>query len=398
MKKYCFLWSFITTSALLCHTACQTDRMIEQIPIKIEHPVAGTPLRSILDFKGLTVLQTNDMEGIDRVRGMDKILFNGDRIVVLDNATDFESIWIFDAQSGRRTGSIPYKNANSGLQDIALLPNGHICCLAADKRAFIEYDLQGNIQSKLDNGVIGDLLVCQPDRQYLVYNEYSATEVSGYYQLLFFDHAGNLVDRLYPYNKEIDNNGYGMTGFLSASGGQTWFSPPFCDTVYEIVQRRLIPRYVFDYGAAAVPEQLRRQKLSGWDVDGNAYLCERFIKTGPFVLFKHYADNRMNTSLFDERTKAYFRFRDAGQDFLYELLWSGDIFPKDDNTFAFLLTPARIAYMLKQNLLDLDGIKQYAPTLYAALTTSQGVNPNPILLYFSFRPGVSISEMNRAKG
>lgn len=392
MKKKLYLLLLIVSAAAVYFAACRSDRFLEQSSINIDRPVTGKFLGELFTITGFVALQTNDMDGIERVRGIDKILFSNDKIIALDNDTDFENIWVFDAASGRRLGKLDYKSGNNGLQDISTLDNGNISCLAADRRAFMEYDLEGKLQSTLFNGVIGDMLVCLPGNQYMVYNEYSATEVSGYYQLLFFDKTGNLVEQLYPYGKSVDNIGYRMSGFVSKSGNQVWFSPPFCDTVYEVLKKRLVPRYVFDFGSARVPDEFKGRKLSGWDVDGNAYLWEGFIKIGPFVVFKYYANDRINTCLFDERTKQYFRFRDAGDDYLSQLLRGGSVFPKDDDTFAFLLMPGHVRHLLKNNLLDMEGLKQHVPALHAALLNA-GANPNPILLYLGIKPGMRIESV-----
>ena len=185
------------------------------------------------------------------------------------------------------------------------------------------------------NGVLGDGVLAVGSDRILVYNEYSATDISGYHQLIYFDEADNVLRRQYPYSPELDNIAYSLSGFIAQSDEKNWFSPPFCDTVYALEGYNIIPRYVFDFGGKSVPEGLRRRKIqSGWDLHDFAYLSESFLKIGDYILFDYFMNQKMHLAFYNEQTETLGPLPDLSDDCLGELLQYGQIACKDANTFA----------------------------------------------------------------
>ncbi|MCC6462993.1 MAG: 6-bladed beta-propeller [Saprospiraceae bacterium] len=394
--KYAFILIRISLAAF-AFSACRNDTPDSTLTtISVLQSDNNQKLSDWLHLEGFTSLHVSDMQGIDRFRSASKVLFANGKIIVLDRDTDFKTVWLFDANSGARLGKIDYRNdgAPGGLQDIALLSNDELCTLEPQERGFRRYGLDGQYHGSLANGVVGDRLLCRPNGDYIVYNEYCATPVSGYHQLLYFDRAGNLSRQACPYPEAVDNSGYLFSGFLSASNQSAWFSPPFCDTVYELVQSKIVPRYVFDFGGASVPEQLRSSKVSGWDLDAYAYLSEDFIKINDIALFKYFSNQRVHLGFYNERSKVYLNCRNAAQDGFSELL-NGAVFPKGDNAFAVVLSPARIKYLLEHQRVDMEQLKTLSPELQAALARIDPAGPiDPLLLYFSFASPLAAAHSN----
>ena len=378
---------FLFCAAVILLSACRNDPFDSKLTtISISAPENDQKLSDWLRLEGFTRLQASDMQGIERLRGVSKVLFANGKIIILDHDTDFKNVWFFDANTGARLGKMTRANdaVPGGLQDIALLPNDELCTLEPQERSFRRYGSDGQYHASLANGVVGDRLLCRPNGDYVVYNEYCATPVSGYHQLLYFDRAGNLTRQAWPYPEALDNSGYLFSGFLSASNQSAWFSPPFCDTVYELVQYKIIPRYVFDFGGNGVPEQLRRSRVSGWDLDAYSYLSEDFIKINDMLLFNYFGNQRVQLGFYNERSKMYLNCRKVAKDGFSELL-NGAVFPKGDNSFAVVLSPARIKYLLEHQLIEQEHLKTLSPELQAALAGIDPAGPiDPMLLYFSF--------------
>ncbi|MBK8923765.1 MAG: hypothetical protein IPM81_20145 [Saprospirales bacterium] len=111
--------------------------------------------------------------------------------------------------------------------------------------------------------------------------------------------AGNI--RIAP---ELDNIAYSLSGFIAQSDEKNWFSPPFCDTIYELKGYNIIPRYLFDFGSKSVPDEVRGRKIqSGWAVHNFAYLSESFLKIGDNVVFDYFMNQKMHLAFYNEQTE-----------------------------------------------------------------------------------------------
>ncbi|MFN0175693.1 MAG: 6-bladed beta-propeller [Saprospiraceae bacterium] len=393
MKKY--LSTILLLGSLLC-SFC-TNKLMDSDGIIVQVGQSSTRQKAsdLLSIEGFTALEfNNDVE----LKGISKILFKDDMAIVLNYVGDKQDLWVFDQKTGKALTKIGKQNNEpdgyDGLNDIAF-DGDEIRCSAAGKMSFMNYDLAGNLRSTTKSGVFGEELERTSSGEYVVYNEYNSTKISGLNHLIFYDRNGNVTKRTYPYPEAQDGNGYGFAGSLTASDG-LWFNPPFCETVFEIVGHKVIPRYVFDFGQKAMPEDVRQKKMSGWDTDKYSFLSDGFAKTGRFLVLEYHDEQKAKLGVFDEVTGRFVCLRDLQQDYLYELIQLGDIFPKGQRSFALVLRPSRIRYMLKNNLLDLDGLGERHPNLVTALKNIEPKS-NPLILYLAFKPNASIENVSTEK-
>jgi len=365
------------------------------VRIPVNRSSTSQQAQDLFKIDGFTALETGD--AID-LRGISKVLFKDETVVVLNYVGDKQDVWVFDQHTGKVRNKIGSQsnepNGYEGLNDI-LLDEDQIRCSVAGKMAFFNYDLGGNLLSKTQSGVFGEEVERASDGSYVVYNEYNSTKISGLNHILLYDRSGNLTKRLYPYLETQDGNGYAFAGSLTASDG-IWFNPPFCDTLFEVRKDEMVAQYHFDFGQKAMPENVRQQKMTGWDTERYAFLGEGLAKVGKFLVFEYAEDQKVNLGVFDETTGQFVSFRDLKEDHLFELLQVGDIFPKDQNSFALLLRPSRIQYMLKQKQLNLDAISKEYPDLAQALNLVELSN-SPVILYLSFVPGARIDKASEKR-
>jgi len=381
-----------TLFILVLNLSCSQNLLeSESSLIPVTTSVTGKKISDILSVTGFTALQSDPSF---QLKGINKLLFSNGDIFILDNGTDFQNIWLVDEKTGRFKGRIGKQGNGAedyeGLNDIALDEDKRLVCSVAGKMSLMRYDQAGNMTDAIKTGVFGEEVEARKEG-FVVYNEYNATDISGLHHLLFYDRRGNLVGRAFPYPEKQDGNGFAFTGFLSGSNGQIWFNPAFSDTVYEISGQHIIPRYVFNFGSARLPAGLREEKLSGWDAHDYSYLDENFIKTGRFLVFGYFDHRKIKLGVFDESTAKFLGFQDAEKDYLYELVQLGDLYPKGPDSFALVLRPSRILYLMKNNLLDMAAIAENQPELAAALKNIDSKS-NPLILYLAFNPEAQIED------
>ncbi len=389
----------IPAAALLAFASnsCNTQFLdSETTVISIKQSATDQKLTDIFSLEGFTALESAPSIDLD---GITKILFKDNKVVVLNYVGDIQELWVFDQGTGKSLLKIGTQNHEpngyDGLNDIAFDGN-EIRCSVAGKMAFMNYDFGGNLRSTIRSGVFGEELEQQKNGGFVVYNEYNSTKVSGLNHLVFFDRSGNVTKRAYPYLSTQDGNGYRFAGSLTASQG-LWFNPPFCDTLFEIIDEKIVPRYHFDFGQKAMPEGIRQKKLTGWDTHKYSFLNEGLAKIGRFLVFEYTDDQKIKLGIFDEVSNQFASLRDLREDYLYELIQLGNIFPKDDKTFALLLSPARIQHLVKKGLLDMVEIDKRFPALSNTLKSIDNTS-NPVILYLGFNPGARIEEPSLKNG
>ncbi len=361
------------------------DSDIQEIRISSSSLHGTLKASDIFTFEGFTVLNATENNPLRSIR---KAVFLDGKIVVLDNRTDFKNIYVFDEKTGIFLNKIGFQSESEGgyheLYDIVPEPEtDNIICLVAGKMAFMTYRLSGDPVATLPNGMYGQQMAVLPDGGYVVYNEFGATDISGMFHLVFYDKKGNLVRRLYPYPTASDGWGYEYTGFLSSGKDQIWFNPPFSDTVFAVTKNNFLPAFILDFKGKEVPVEFRKKKLTGWDTDNHSFLCEGFATTGQYAVFHIFDEHKTALGIFDSASGSFYNARDFNEnDWLYSLVQVGDIFQKNENTFALALEPRRIRYMLRNNKIKLEELSQKHPDLARALTNKDAENKY-MLLYFS---------------
>ncbi len=360
--------------------------------IDMNRGVTGLKVSDLVSVQGFTVLEQNNE--IDW-RGITKMLFKEDgTVVILNYVGDKQDVWLVDQNTGKALLKVGAQNNEEegyeGLNDI-ILDQGDIRFCVAGKMAFKNYDFGGNFRSSIKSGIFGEEMEKTPSGEYVVYNEFNSTKISGLNHLIFYDKKGNISKRIYPYLSSQDGNGYDFAGSLTTSNG-LWFNPPFCDTVFEIIGYKLQPRYYFDFGQNNMPEQIRQKKLTGWDTQKFSFLSRGFAKIGKFIVFEYYENQKIKLGMFDEMTEQFISFNDAEPDFMLELMRLGDIFPKAQQSFALQIRPSRIKYLLNKNLLDLNALDLNNPGLGASLKNA-AQNNVPLIVYISIKPNAQIAKI-----
>jgi hypothetical protein len=347
-------------------------------------------ISDIFKLQGFSLLQTTSE--ILSTREVRKYLFIPDgSIIALDNNSDGQNIWRFD-QTGKFLNKIGFQgrygnNAFNGLNNIAYdAKNQEVVCLAAGKQSFMRFGLDGIYKSSASNGIYGDDLIVGSNQQYpyLVYNEYNPSEISGNYNLLFYNEKGDLLERAAPYDPRKNGEGYEMSGFIQQSNNQTWFSKPFCDTVFLLKGVKPIPSYVLNFGDVK-PKLDTKSEMVKQLPNLQAYLGRSFIKFDNYALFDFKMDKRLQIGMLDEKSDKIIRLRETDpNDKLYPLLQIGYIYPKGNHSFAFVIPPGSVQYLITSNQLDFKYFQDNYPELANVLSNYKDGNA-PLILYFGLK-------------
>ncbi len=132
-------WSgqYVIIMMFLLLSCKESQMLIEPVRINaLENQHIDFSFSDILQFEGGAMLDVSDLSGIDRFRGASKIIFKDDKAIVFDNDSDFQNIWTFDAESGKRLARISFTEEVNKMGDLTLTKQGSLLGLIPGKRSF----------------------------------------------------------------------------------------------------------------------------------------------------------------------------------------------------------------------------------------------------------------------
>jgi len=361
---------------------------MDGIVVPVDRPVQNGAMDPNLKFDGFVTLNS-DLN--NPIRSIANLLFIKDKLIVLDNETDFHHIHVFDANSGiylynigKITETNDPRNGIKGISDVAYNPtNNEIRILSRGHLSFSDYDLAGNFLRSIPIGAFGDHLAYLSPNEWVVYNELTSTEITGLNYLLFYNNQGDLLKRSMAYNTNQDNIGYQFTGFLRRSGDNIWFSPPFSDTIFLIENQKASPTYSLQLGANALPVNLRASHVNGNDLLDATYLDEGLFANGRFLVFTFQRSRKMLLGIYDAEQNVFFDSENSDKSKpINQLLRAGKVFTKNSHTFALVLTPYQIQRFMTK--FDRSEWEKLAPGLFDR--AEQKIPDDQwYVLYFSFK-------------
>lgn len=375
-----------------------TDFSSEAIKIQVSDNPPTQYLSDFFKLDGFILLEESGNSKIRSDRNT-KLVFIDNKLLVLDNMTEFQDVWVFDKSDGKYSGKIGFQNENDengydGLNDIAYNKSDNFIrfCSSA-KMHFMDYSADGMLQSTQSSGIIGEETEWLSNgKEMVVYNELNANDISGSNYLIFYDRQGNLLKKSLPYSPDLNGYGYTFTGFLSKSGKHLFFAPPFSDTLFEILSKdQITPRYILDFGSLSIPENIRNKRIYGENVHDNAYLSNQCIQVGKFLIFEYFHQGIVSLGLYDTTNNMFMDFNHSKKDALYDLLQLGELTSVDDNTFAFAISPARLKNLIKNNSIDEPMINSLSVGLWEKIQQGSRQDKNMLILYFKVSPDAAVA-------
>ncbi|MEZ4920701.1 MAG: 6-bladed beta-propeller [Saprospiraceae bacterium] len=392
-----FLIAFFASMLLL--TSCSNkieDGLTTYLNTELQ--AGSVNISDLFYTNGYTILETSPES---ELRSLHKVLFVDDKVIVVDNETDFHNALVFDEGSGRfltkignQTDINDPQNGYMSLMDISHIPGTNtVRIISSGQNAFIDYSLStGEYLRHYPSGQFGDDIAVFEDGKSVVYNEFNSSEYTGTNHLIFYDEKGNLTGRMHSYERGKDHAGFLFTGFLSKIGNDVWFNPPFSDTIYKVEYQSVTPKFVFGFGGKTLPEGMKN-KSAGINLLDYSFLNEDFFTDGSFSIAATTEKEKIHIYAFDHsNSNLSIDLRATNpSDPLYHLFQSGRIFPKDSKTFGFAILPTRLNYLISKNKITKEALDNVLPGLYdkAAALDRSG---NPIIIYLSFNHGVKLEQ------
>ena len=95
--------------------------------VNIENPSSGFKLSDVIAIEGFTSLKVGNMQDINRFREASMIIFKDGKVIVFDNGSDFQNIWVFDQKTGSNMLRVEHPFHSREMADIDIDHRGGLC-------------------------------------------------------------------------------------------------------------------------------------------------------------------------------------------------------------------------------------------------------------------------------
>ena len=308
MKANCFVFLFICT----VFSACSRKHVGEENFIRIDASYSDNMTLNLSDFAEsveFIPLQTNDDCLLARLTKIQYV--NNNYYIVTGVMSTNDRILVFD-----KDGTFLYKLDKRGqgpdeyadIRDFDVMDNSHVIVVSGDAK-FLIYNIEQNvclIHKRWDYSPLKTIFI---NDRILLYNSGVTTHTSdagfGPASDIFieYDTEGNMIDSYYSPNKVFRKKiryVLPVQSFLS-TGDQRYFKYSFCDTIFEIKNRALIPAYYLDFGNRKVPEKIfKDDNINGiLDIAGaikknGGIFDTRYFSITPDYVYFYFNDSERN--------------------------------------------------------------------------------------------------------
>ena len=239
-------------------------------------------------------LETNDSV---LMAGCDKVIHHENRYYVLDKR--FSNLFIFDEQGKylERIGKLG--NGPGEYQSIygfdIIESEQKVIVYSLENMALFEYSLMGDFIQKIDIDFYGYDFMAIDEDQYVFNLRYNYNGKYDYYNLLFTNNKGKVMDKAITYPEEATEVVMGFTGFLEKGrGNDGYYANAMSDTVYHIdfATKTVSPKLVVDFGKESWPYGFDYVKIQGPDALNYSYLSHEFFTRGDRLFFGFFDKER----------------------------------------------------------------------------------------------------------
>ena len=201
-----------------------------------------------------------------------------DRILVYDKEGTF--LYKLD-----KRGQGPDEYAD--IRDFDVMDNSHVIVVSGDSK-FLIYNIEQNVCLINKRWDYSPLKIIRFNERILLYNCGLTTHASdaGFgpasHIFIEYDTEGNMIDSYYsPNNAFRKKIRYVQpTQSFMSTGEQLYFRYSFCDTIFEIKNRALIPVYYLDFGNKKIPEKI----FKDYNIKGGLEIVSAVRKNGGLFL------------------------------------------------------------------------------------------------------------------
>lgn len=267
----------------------------------------------------LIPLQTNEESLINKVG---KIIVKNNRYYIGSASMRTDKILVFGEK-----GNYLYKLDKKGqgpdeyleIEDFDVMENSNLLVLShSDPRMYI-YDIEHDLclmNKRLDVYPLN--LIIMQDRIFLYNRSISPTISNGQNEqskhiLSEFDLQGNLIDSYFEPDEVVRKKVDYVHPINSLNGCEQkiFFNYPWCDTIYEIKNQKLLPAFYLDYGDKKLPERIFKKEIK------DIFDIVRDIKNNQGIHIKKYYNitpHFIHFTIQDYENNGYIAFYDRKND------------------------------------------------------------------------------------
>jgi len=326
-------------------------------------------------------LESNDSSTIS---GVDKAIFFENNVYILDK--QFSSLKVFSS-GGKYVRTIGRLGQGVGqfseLQDFILLPDQRkVLLLCNDKEALLAFDLNGNYIGEANLKFFASNFDILGNSFYFYVNQ-NKSEVSGNYNLLStdtFTKSISVNDRLFSFPNSFSAS-VAFSGFLVKNTDGILYSSALSDTVFQITNLGIYPRYIFSFGDHALPLSARNS-LNNFIATGReySYLGSSVVESKGILIFSYVAGSKIVLGMYNKNNHGLRKIVHSNEDPLSILLHAPNSV-RDGDTFVSYIETNKLFNSLKSGKITLPALNKDYPDLYQIIPQLHA-SDNPILVFF----------------
>jgi len=384
-----FIWLFLLQA---CHFAEKKKDILVKYnyyPLTIisaDSIIALKNITNLLDSIEVIPLQTVNNNIIGTV---DKVIYFEHKYFLLDRT--YSSLMEFD-QNGKYIGIFGSlgnsKNQYTELGDFLIDSIRRKVILLSNSTTIstLIFDLDDRrfIQSK-GNGLFARNFGYINNCCYYYINN-NVSPFSGRFNLVCVDSVSGEIGRVFPLYKGYQP-GYIFSGFLSSNEDGLLYSGPLSDTIFQITNKIIYPRYAIKFNSLKMPDSIRKNfilfqrfalfysTLQNSFIDTKDYLSFSFTKKGVLVV-----------CFYDKKCKKTYSISMIDNNPLSYLLRSpvGEI---GNDRYITSVKASELSDLFASRQSDKDTIKKYCPALYSVMSSIKSTD-NPVLVTFILKKSI----------
>lgn len=346
----------------------------------------GNHISNIINWTKVLPLETTTSS---LIRGVNKLAFSNNNIFVLNRpGREDERLMVFDFKTGSYLRDIGKAGIGptdfKGLRDFYIDPETEeVVCLVAARMAIMFYDQFGQHLRSKRTGLFGSEFE-KIEEGFLVYNEHNSTDMSGFNYLIRMNQEGIISDKMQSYPSGREGLGQGETGFITKGhNGEILYGAPFSDTIFQVVDEGLLPRFIFDLNGPSPPISIINDKdaLLRGELMGYAHLHHVVASTKETFMFEYIHDKRRKKGIYN-RLSGVLHLDEAEDDFINFLFKSCNYFTQYNQTeIVMVISPTIFNSFRKDYPTEYSRAKaQFADTFEQLEELPD--ESNPVLLFF----------------
>lgn len=299
MKKATIL---IFAIFLSCESSTQeriSSQNAETIHVDLDNAQSSLNMSEFFSNLNYYEIKSLPNEPVGRVR---KVMVQDDFIGFYDEAR--QCVWVntMDGEFVEKV-SIP-RGSGPGeierLSDVIFTENNQIHALGAFK--IVVYDLNGNLLNEIEFDFFIYKFVYEPTTEsYIGYAANSLnTQLNNNHSgknLIIFDTSGEIIDTKIPIPKGRDHMKFMITNRFPVYENETLFFPHLSDTVYNVTENNIVPKYALDFNENSIPQEVFNKRENYSLVPQEWYdFNEAELINNDFVMF-HFFFNEVESYL-----------------------------------------------------------------------------------------------------